>query len=79
MKRYRIKNPRRIVPSLPDPLVEITMTALEKAPRDRRQSASEMCDALEQWMYGKGYGPTNEKLAKHMLELWPHADRDKII
>jgi serine/threonine-protein kinase len=79
MTRYRIKDPRKIAPDLPEALTTIVMRALEKDPRNRWQSALEMGDALEQWMYGKGYGPTNEKLARHVLELWPGVDRDKVI
>lgn len=78
MNKYRIKDPRKIVPGLPDELVDILMHALEKEPERRFASALEMGDALERQMYSQGYGPTNEKLARHLLELWPEVDRDKL-
>ncbi|MBI3832617.1 MAG: serine/threonine protein kinase [Planctomycetes bacterium] len=78
MNKYRIKDPRKIVPNLPDDLVEITMTALQRDTAKRWQSAFEFGDALEKQMYSKGYGPTNEKLAKHIMEIWPEVDRDKV-
>ncbi|GMV79243.1 MAG: hypothetical protein AMXMBFR7_04270 [Planctomycetota bacterium] len=77
MTKYKIKDPRKIVPDLPDELVEINMKALEKDPDQRWQSAREFGDRLESFMYSKGYGPTNEKLADHVKELWPHVDVDK--
>lgn len=78
MRNYRIKDPRKIVAGLPDDLVEIVMTALQKDPAQRFPTAAAMGDALETHMYSKGYGPTNEKLARHLLELWPEVDRDKL-
>lgn len=77
MNKYRIKDPRKIVPGLPDGLVDITMKALARDPAKRFQSAFEFGDALEHFMYSGGYGPTNEKLTKHLMELWPEVDRDK--
>jgi serine/threonine-protein kinase len=39
--------------------------------RDRRfQSAADMLNALEVYLYSDGYGPTNEKLAVYMRELF---------
>jgi len=79
IKKYRIRDPRKIVPAgLPDELVEILMTAVKREPAERYASAQEFGDALERHMYSKGYGPTNEKLARHLLEVWPEADRDKV-
>jgi serine/threonine-protein kinase len=78
MDHYRIRNPRHIVPGLPEGLVEIVMRALERKLEDRFPSAQAFGDALERHMYTKGYGPTNEKFARHLLELWPAMDRDRI-
>ncbi len=36
----------------------------------RYQSAGHMLTALEQFLYGDGYGPTNEKLALYMADLF---------
>lgn len=45
--------------------------------RDRRyQSAAQMLNALEVYLYSDGYGPTNEKLAVYMRDLF---DADKKI
>ncbi|MCZ7646997.1 MAG: serine/threonine protein kinase [Planctomycetota bacterium] len=78
MTKYKIKDPRKIVPDLPDELVEINMKALEMKPENRWQSARDLGDRLETFMYGKGYGPTNEKLADHVRELWPETDADRM-
>jgi len=78
MNKYRIKDPRKIVATLPDDLVEITMKALKKKPEERIQTAADFGTALEHQMYSKGYGPTNEKLAAHIKEIWPEVDMDKI-
>jgi serine/threonine protein kinase len=78
MTKYRIRDPRKIVPAIPEDLASITMKALEKKPEDRFQTAFEFGDALERHMYGKGYGPTNEKLARYLLEIFPGVDRDRV-
>jgi serine/threonine-protein kinase len=78
MSKYRIRDPRKIVPGLPEALVKIVMKALETDVNARYQTAQDFGDALETFMYSKGYGPTNEKLAKHLRELWPEVDVDKI-
>jgi serine/threonine-protein kinase len=73
-----IPDPRSQTPGLPERLCQICMQALAGSPVLRFQSAGEFGEALEEYLYGSGYGPTNEKLAKHLLELWPEADRDTI-
>jgi serine/threonine-protein kinase len=78
MEQRRIPDPRQHVRLLPAELAALCMKAIELDPGKRFQSAEEFGDAIERYMYSSGYGPTNEKLAKHMLELWPDADRDVI-
>jgi eukaryotic-like serine/threonine-protein kinase len=78
MTRYKVKDPRKMVDGLPDGLVEIVMRALQRNPDKRFQTAREFGEALETHMYSKGYGPTNEKLADHLLHVWPDVDRDRI-
>jgi len=78
MTRYKVRDPRKIVPTLPDELVEIVMRALQRKPDKRFQTAREFSDALETHMYSRGYGPTNEKLADHLLQVWIDVDRDRI-
>ena len=42
-----------------------------KRPRDKRyQSAFQMLTALEKFLYKDGYGPTNEKLANYIYDLY---------
>ena len=78
MTRYKVRDPRKIVPQLPDELVDIVMRALKRTPSNRFQTAREFSDTLETYMYSKGYGPTNEKLADHLLKVWTDVDRDRI-
>lgn len=78
MTKFRIKDPRKIAPTIPDELAAITMKSLEKKPENRFSTAQEFGDALEKHMYGKGYGPTNEKLARYLLEIYPGTDRDRV-
>ncbi|MGH7143355.1 MAG: serine/threonine protein kinase [Planctomycetota bacterium] len=78
MTKYRIRDPRKINAQIPDELAAIIMKALEKTVDERWQSARELGDALERHMYGKGYGPTNEKLARYMAQIFPDIDRDRI-
>ena len=55
-----------IRPDIDDRLNHILHKAL-KRPRDQRyQSAEEMLTELESFIYGEGYGPTNEKLAAYV-------------
>ena len=78
MQNYRIKDPRSINPHLPEELGAIIMKSLEKSLDARYQDARDFGDALEKYMYSKGYGPTNEKLARYMAKLFPSVDRDRI-
>ena len=51
--------------------------ALERDRDKRYQSALEMLTALEMYIYGDGYGPTNEKLAVYLKALF--GIRDPVI
>jgi serine/threonine protein kinase len=66
---------RRIVPRA---LSDIVMKSLEMDPERRHADAREFGDALEMYMYGSGYGPTNEKLAEYLVDVFPEIDRDRI-
>jgi serine/threonine protein kinase len=57
-------------PDIDERLNVIMQTAL-KRPRDQRyQSAEEMLTELESFIYGEGYGPTNEKLAAYVYDVF---------
>ena len=57
-------------PDIDDRLNTIMQTAL-KRPRDQRyQSSEEMLTELESFIYGDGYGPTNEKLAAYVYDVF---------
>ncbi|MCI0342494.1 MAG: serine/threonine protein kinase [Planctomycetales bacterium] len=73
MEKFRIPHVGRINPAIPQALGDIIMRAVEMDPKDRFQTAWEMGKALEHFMYDKGYGPTNEKLAAWLGELYPEA------
>ena len=61
-----------------DPKLEaIIQRALERDRDKRYQSALEMLTALEMYIYGDGYGPTNEKLAVYLKALF--GIRDPVI
>jgi eukaryotic-like serine/threonine-protein kinase len=53
-----------------DPRLEVIIQkALTRDREKRYQSASAMLNALEVYLYGSGYGPTNEKLGRYVREL----------
>lgn len=51
-------------------LEDILQCGLKRDRNKRYQSAQHMLTALEMFLYGKGYGPTNEKLAAYMKDLF---------
>ncbi|WPJ96531.1 serine/threonine-protein kinase [Coraliomargarita algicola] len=54
-----------------DPRLDDILQRAFKRDREKRyQSAQAMLTALEMFLYGDGYGPTNEKLAAYMLDLF---------
>lgn len=57
-------------PDIESKLNEIVHMALERAREDRYQSSEEMLTELESYIYGEGYGPTNEKLAAYVHDLF---------
>jgi len=65
-----LPNFSQIRPDIDDRLNLIMHTAL-KRPRDERyQSSEEMLTELESFIYGEGYGPTNEKLAAYIYDVF---------
>ena len=55
------------------PVEKILEEALKLDPEKRYAHAKQMGQALEHYMYDKGYGPTNEKLAAYLAEIDPQA------
>lgn len=57
-----------------DPKLNIIMhKMLARAREERYQSAADVLTALEVYLYSDGYGPTNEKLADYIRDLYgPH-------
>ncbi|MHC4780128.1 MAG: serine/threonine protein kinase, partial [Planctomycetota bacterium] len=69
MERFRIPHVRKINKNIPETLDEIVMKAVQLDPEGRYADCHEMGQALEHFMYDKGYGPTNEKLARYIGKL----------
>lgn len=70
-----IPPPHIINPSIPTPISNIVMKALEMIPEKRFQSAGEMRKALINVMKTMTSPPTNEKLAKYVELLFPEAKK----
>ena len=56
-----LKSDRILTPDLN----KILQTSLQRQREKRYQSSEEMLTELESFIYGEGYGPTNEKLAAY--------------
>lgn len=69
VKAAKITDPREYRPDIPEDMVKILMTCLQKDASDRYQNTSELSQALELAIYSKGYGPTIGKLAKYMQDM----------
>ncbi|MCX6936308.1 MAG: serine/threonine-protein kinase [Verrucomicrobia bacterium] len=54
---------------IPPKLEFIIQKALTRDREQRYQTATEMLTALEMYLYGDGYGPTNEKLGAYLREI----------
>ncbi len=64
-----VSDPRRYRPDIPEDVVKIVMAMLAHVPADRFQAAGALSHALEENMYGQGYGPTVVKLATYVEEI----------
>jgi len=78
MNKYRIKQPSRLNPHISARLEEIILKALEVNPDKRYQTAEEMLEAIEVYLYHDRYGPTNEKLARYIDEIYPEVNKDVV-
>ncbi|MGJ8650079.1 MAG: serine/threonine protein kinase [Opitutaceae bacterium] len=60
-----------------DPRLDDILQLGFKRDRNKRfQSADQMLTALEVFLYGEGYGPTNEKLANYAIDLYSEDGRN---
>ena len=66
-------SPRSFNPDIPDGVMAIVRTALQRDPARRYASAGEMGAACEHYLYDKGYGPTNLTLKQYVSALFPEA------
>lgn len=64
-------SPRSFNPDIPDGVMSIIRTALQRDAARRYPSAGEMGAACEHFLYDKGYGPTNLALKEYLTELFP--------
>lgn len=63
-------------PAIDPRLDDILQRGFKRDRAKRYQSAQAMLTALEMFLYGDGYGPTNEKLSAYMSDLY-HAEDGK--
>jgi serine/threonine-protein kinase len=66
-------SPRSFNPAIPDGVMAIVRTALQRDATRRYTSAAEMGAACEHFLYDKGYGPTNLTLKQYLHALFPDA------
>jgi len=66
----KIPNFTEACPGIDPRLVQIIEKGFQRERIARFQSAREMLTALEMYLYGDGYGPTNEKLAVYVADLF---------
>lgn len=59
-----------VLPKNARELVPILERCLERPREERYQTAGELMTDLERFLYAKGYGPTNEKFAKYLNNLY---------
>jgi serine/threonine-protein kinase len=60
----------QLCPGVDEKLNQILHKTLSRNRDLRYQSAAEMLDVLERYLYSEGYGPTNEKLADYVRDLY---------
>jgi serine/threonine-protein kinase len=73
-----IPSPRSANGHVTDDVLAIHRRALERAPARRFDSAGEMGEACEHYLYDKGYGPTNLTLKHYVRALFPEAEDDAL-
>ena len=71
VKRAKLPNIERERPDIPPEIVKIVNKALQRDPRQRYQTATDMVLDLEHQMYSRGYGPTISSFAQYTAALFP--------
>ena len=66
----KVPNFKEIRPDIDPRLDKILKTSLMRAREERYQSSEEMLTELESFIYGEGYGPTNDKLAAYIYDVF---------
>ena len=66
-------SPRAYNANIPDDVMALLRTALQRDPGKRFASAGAMGQACEHFLYDKGYGPTNLSLKEYLCTLFPGA------
>lgn len=75
----KIPSPAEWNPSI-NPKIEVVMRRmLEPESNDRYQRARDIVRDLELLMYSGGYGPTNERLAEYLDDLFPEVDKHRLL
>ena len=64
-------SPRTYNPDIPEDVMTIVRTALQRDPAKRYPTAGAMGQACEHFLYDKGYGPTNLTLKEALYTLFP--------
>jgi len=74
-----IPSPREWNPVIPASIDVIIRRLCEMDRNKRYQTAAEVVQDLEVFMYSGGYGPTNERLAEYMHGLFPEVDKQRLL
>ena len=78
-KTKRLPSPREWNPAIPASIDTLLSRLCALDPNQRYQSAAEVVKDLEVFMYSGGYGPTNERLAEYMNQLFPEVDKQRLL
>lgn len=75
----QVPSPRDWNPAI-SPKIEVVMRRmLERDPNQRYQRARDIVRDLEVLLYSSGYGPTNERLAEYLDDLFPEVDKHRLL
>ena len=75
----KIPSPREWNPAITADIEVIMRKMLERDPTRRYQRARDIVRDLELLLYSEGYGPTNERLAEYLAELFPEVQRQRLL